>query len=332
MKAIKSNLKTWTVGGIPSQEGKRAVVTGTGGIGFETALVLAKKGADVILAGRNPAKGESAVRTILGRVPRAQIRFERLDLADLGSVARCAQRLAGEGRPIDLLVNNAAVMSLPRRQVTTDGFEMQFGTNHLGHFALTAHLLPLLRRAVSPRIVTVSSLAHRGGKIRFSDLQAEKTYHPWKAYSQSKLANLLFTFELQRRSDAGGWNAMSSAAHPGYARTELIPNGPGTDSILSKFSLMLQPFLSHSPAEGALPVLVAATWPEAERSGYYGPNGFYELIGPPAPAYVAPQVRNGDDARNLWDISCRLTGVSWPDEGVPTQVFQGTGASGSVGA
>lgn len=301
----------WTAGHIPSQAGKLALVTGTGGLGYETALALARAGAEIILAGRNAEKGLQAVRKILAVHPHAKIRFEMLDLASLDSVAACAGRLWTEGRAIDILVNNAAVMSLPRRQSTAEGFEMQLGTNYLGHFALTAQLLPLLQNSASPRVVNVSSLAHRSGIIHFEDLQAERKYSPWAAYCQSKLAMLIFAFELQRRSDAHGWGLISNAAHPGYARTDLIPNGPGTESLFSKLSLMLQPWMSHSAAEGALPLLFAAASPEAKKSGYYGPNGFYELIGDVAPAHIAARAQDLAVAKKLWEVSCKLTAVHW---------------------
>jgi NAD(P)-dependent dehydrogenase (short-subunit alcohol dehydrogenase family) len=216
------------------------------------------------------------------------------------------------GRPVDLLINNAGVMDLPTRRLTEDGFELQFGTNHLSHFALTALLLPLLRKAPTPRVVNVSSLAHRGGKIDFANLQAERKYNSWAAYQQSKLANLLFTFELQRRSDAYGWGLMSNAAHPGYARTELIPNGPGTGGLKGIGMKVIGSFMSHSAAAGALPTLFAATAPEAAPNGYYGPNGFYELKGPVAPAKVFPQAKDEAVARKLWEVSEQLTAVTWP--------------------
>ncbi len=220
--------------------------------------------------------------------------------------------MLANGRPLDLLINNAGVMDLPTRRLTEDGFELQFGTNHLSHFALTALLLPLLRKAQAPRVVNVSSLAHRGGKIDFANLQAERKYNSWAAYQQSKLANLLFTFELQRRSDAYGWGLMSNAAHPGYARTELIPNGPGTGGLKGVGMKVLGSFMSHSAAAGALPTLFAATSPEAAPNGYYGPNGFYELKGPVAPAKVFPQAKDEAVARKLWEVSEQLTGVKWP--------------------
>src|SRR5882757_7535291 len=212
---------------IPSQLGTTAVVTGaTGGLGYETALALAKAGSEVILTGRDDQKGHAAIEKISREMTAANISYERLDLASLASVADFAERMQAR-QSLDLLINNAGVMALPRRQTTADGFEMQFGTNHLGHFALTARLMPLLRRAGAPRIVSVSSLAHRTGFIDFDDLQGVRAYSPWKAYGQSKLATLMFALELQRRSDAAGWNLISNAAHPGFARTNLFASGPG---------------------------------------------------------------------------------------------------------
>jgi NAD(P)-dependent dehydrogenase (short-subunit alcohol dehydrogenase family) len=190
--------------------------------------VLAQTEAEVLLTGRNDAKGRGAVAKIRSQIPGAKISYETLDLASLASVTDFAKRFAAGHSSLDLLINNAGVMALPTRQTTVDGFEMQFGTNYLGHYALTAQLLPLLRRGHEPRVVNLSSIAHRTGFIHFSDLQGERLYSPWKAYNQSKLAMLMFALELQRRSDAGGWNLMSNAAHPGWARTDLITNGPGT--------------------------------------------------------------------------------------------------------
>ena len=305
-------MNPWSVADIPPQNGKLAVVTGaTGGLGYETALALARAGADVLVAGRNAEKGRAAMEGIKRAVPSAKVRFAMLDLASLASI-RAFATLLPNGRPLDLLINNAGVMDLPTRRLTQDGFELQFGTNHLSHFALTALLLPLLRKAPAPRVVNVSSLAHRGGKIDFSNLQAERKYSSWAAYQQSKLANLLFTFELQRRSDAYGWGLMSNAAHPGYARTELIPNGPGTGGLKGIGMKVLGSFMSHSAAAGALPTLFAATSAEAAPNGYYGPNGFYELKGPVAPAQVFPQAKDEAVARKLWEVSEQLTAVKWP--------------------
>ena len=306
-------MNPWLVADIPPQNGKLAVVTGaTGGLGYETALALARAGAEVLVTGRNAVKGRVAIEQIKRAVPSAKVRFTMLDRASLASIRAFATSMLANGRPLDLLINNAGVMDLPTRRLTEDGFELQFGTNHLSHFALTALLLPLLRKAQAPRVVNVSSLAHRGGKIDFANLQAERKYNSWAAYQQSKLANLLFTFELQRRSDAYGWGLMSNAAHPGYARTELIPNGPGTGGLKGIGMKVLGSFMSHSAAAGALPTLFAATSPEAAPNGYYGPNGFYELKGPVAPAQVFPQAKDEAVARKLWEVSEQLTGVKWP--------------------
>lgn len=302
----------WTTADIPPLDGKTAVITGaTGGLGYETALALAAAGATVVLTGRNDAKGRNAIQKIRGRLPGANVVYENLDLANLASVADFAKRFSAAHASLDLLVNNAGVMALPERKLTTDGFEMQFGSNYLGHYALTAQLLPLLRRGNQPRVVNLSSLTHRRGAINFDDLQGTWPYSPGKAYSQSKLAMLMFALELQRRSDAGGWGLMSNAAHPGFARTDLFANGPGAGGLLGLLNTVLQPFISHSAAEGALPTLFAATSPEAKPAGYYGPSGFYELKGPPAPAKIMPQANDLAVAARLWDVSAALTGVAF---------------------
>jgi NAD(P)-dependent dehydrogenase (short-subunit alcohol dehydrogenase family) len=302
----------WSTADIPPLNGRAAVITGaTGGLGFETALALAGAGAAVVLTGRNDVKGRNAIQRIRGELPNTKLSYETLDLANLASVADFAKRFAAAHASLDLLVNNAGVMALPERQATADRFEMQFGTNYLGHYALTAHLLPLLRRGNQPRVVNLSSLTHRWGAINFDDLQGTRSYAPGKAYSQSKLAMLMFALELQRRSDAGGWGLMSNAAHPGYARTDLIANGPGAGGLLWQLNKALRPLISHSAAEGALPTLFAATSPEAKPAGYYGPNWFYELKGPPVPAKIMPQAKDLAAAARLWDVSAALTGVSF---------------------
>ena len=304
----------WTTADIPSLSGKTAVVTGaTGGLGYETALALAGAGAIVILTGRNDAKGLRAIEGICNRFPNALIAYEHLDLASLASVADFARRFAASNETLDLLINNAGVMALPTRQETADGFEMQLGTNYLGHYALTARLLPHLRRTKAARIVSLSSLAHRSGAIDFDDLQSKRSYRPWRAYCQSKLAMLMFALELQRRSDAAGWGVKSFAAHPGYARTDLIPNGPGTNTLSWQVGRLLQPLISQSAAEGALPTLFAATSALAEPGGYYGPNGFYELKGAPGPAKIMPRAKDFAAAAMLWDVSATLTGVSFDE-------------------
>ena len=302
----------WTAADIPPQNGRTAVITGaTGGLGYETALALAGAGASVVLTGRNEAKGRHALQIIRSQFPNAGIVYENLDLANLASVADFAARYASAHASLDLLINNAGVMALPQRQVTADGFEMQFGTNYLGHYALTARLLPLLRRGNRPRVVNLSSLAHRSGAIDFDDLQGTRSYRPLKAYSQSKLAMLMFALELQRRSDAAGWGLMSNAAHPGYSQTDLIANGPGASGLLWQINKAVGPLISQSAAEGALPTLFAATSPEAKAAGYYGPNWFYELKGPPVPAKIMPQAKDATAMARLWEVSAALTGVSF---------------------
>lgn len=300
----------FTVADIPNQTGRTIIVTGAspGGLGYETALALAGKGAQVVLAGRSAGKLDTARGAILSAHPAASVSTEPLDLASLASVEAFAQRFAQAHAKLDCLINNAGVMALPKREVTADGFEMQLGTNHLGHFALTGRLLPLLRRAPGARVVNVSSIAHRSGRIAFDDLQSERAYKPWIAYSQSKLANLLFTFEFERRSAAHKWGVSATAAHPGVASTELIPNGPGGMGALGNFVL---PLISHSAAAGALPTLAAAVSPEAHGGDYWGPSGFGEMRGAPKRAAAMPQARDEAAAKRLWELSERLTHVSY---------------------
>jgi NAD(P)-dependent dehydrogenase (short-subunit alcohol dehydrogenase family) len=301
----------WTLADLPSQAGRTAIVTGTGGLGFEDALALARAGADVIVAGRNPDKGAAAVARIRQAVPDAIVAFELLDLASLASVAAFAGRMAAGRDHVDLLINNAAVMTPPTRRLSADGHELQFATNYLGHFALTAHLLPLLRRGRAPRVVTLSSVAARGGHLAFDDLQAERGYRPMAAYGQSKLACLMFARELQRRGEAGGWGVASLAAHPGIARTDLLPNGSGPRSASGLTRTFLW-FLFQPAARGALPTLYAATAPAATGGAYYGPTGFGEIRGAPGPARIPAQARDEAAAARLWALSERLAGVSFP--------------------
>lgn len=306
-------MASFTLDDIPDLTGKLAVVTGaTGGLGLETALGLAGAGAEVVLVGRNPSKGRDAAALIRARHPAANVWFEQVDLASLASVKDFADEMLTEARPIDILVNNAGVMALPTRQVTNDGFEMQFGTNYLSHFALTARLLPLLR-AGKARVVQLASIAHKGGHIRLDDLNYESGYKAWPVYQQSKLAMLMFAIELQRRSDANGWGLTSVAAHPGFARTDLIANGQGAggSSMFGTVTRLLERFVSHSAADGALPTLMAATDPAVTPGGYYGPQGFQDLTGPPGPAVVRPQALDANVAAKLWAASERLTDVNF---------------------
>jgi NAD(P)-dependent dehydrogenase (short-subunit alcohol dehydrogenase family) len=302
-------MSRWTFADIHSQRGRTAVVTGTGGLGFQIALALARAGVDVIIAGRNPMKGEAAVAQIRSSVADSSIRFETLDLASLQSVETFAERLQREQASLDLLINNAAVMTPPKRLVTADGFELQFGTNFLGHFALTAQLLPLLRKGTAPRVVNVSSIAARAGAINFDDLNSELDYKPMTAYSQSKLACLMFAFELQRRSDAADWGIQSIAAHPGISRTDLLPNGAGAGSAPGMLRRYLW-FLFQPAAQGALPTLFAATSTKAQAGAYYGPDKLGETRGYPTIARIPPQALETSTAARLWSESERLTGLS----------------------
>jgi len=254
------------------------------------------------------------MRRIRRAVPAANVRFEALDLASQASVAAFADRLLGQGRPIDILVNNAGVMALPKREVTVDGFEMQFATNYLGHFALTARLLPLLK-AGQARVVQLSSIAHRRGQIAFDDLNHVRLYRDWPVYAQSKLAMLMFGLELDRRSGAHGWGLTSVAAHPGYARTGLIGNGPLTGRPVSRavmgllYRPFIEPLISHSQQAGALPILMAATEPSVKGGAYLGATRMNELKGPPGPAKAEPQALDTAAAARLWDVTGQMLGV-----------------------
>jgi NAD(P)-dependent dehydrogenase (short-subunit alcohol dehydrogenase family) len=307
----------WTIADIPPQTRKIAVVTGANsGIGWHTALELARAGAEVILAARTEAKGRDAVERIRREISQAKVRAEVLDLASLRSVRAFTAKVSYEAK-LDLLVNNAGVMSVPKRQLTEDGFELQFGTNFLGPFALTGLLMPALRRSASPRVTTVSSGAANMGtkKINFDDLQWERSYGPWKAYCQSKLADLLFTLELGRRCAAAGIGLLSNAAHPGYARTNLQPSGPGgplnpIEKIIPIEKIMAS-FMSQDAAHGALPTLRAATAMDAAQGSYYAPDRMFELKGDPVLVPVPRLARDEAVARRLWEVSLGLTGVSF---------------------
>jgi NAD(P)-dependent dehydrogenase (short-subunit alcohol dehydrogenase family) len=300
----------WTSDDIPSQNGRSAVVTGTGGLGFEDALALARAGGDVIIAGRDPRKGAEAIAKISEKVPSAKVDFELLDLASFSSIASFAARLGSQRDSLDLLINNAGVMVPPDRRETSDGFELQLGTNYLGHFALTGLLMPLLRRGRDARVVTLSSVAARDGSIDFDDLNAKGRYRPMVVYSQSKLACLMFALELQRRSDAGGWGVASIAAHPGVSRTDLLHNGPGRWSAYG-LTRTLFGFLFQPPAQGALPTLFAATSPEAKGGAYYGPDKLSETRGFPTLARIPPQALDEAAAARLWQVSEELTATKF---------------------
>lgn len=305
----------WTTKNIADQTGRIAVITGaTSGIGYETAKALAGSGARVIIASRNVEKGRQVLAEIRAAHAGAEVAFEPLDLASLTSVANCAARLSASLPRIDLLINNAGVMAIPTRHGTEDGFEMQLGANYIGHFALNLRLLPKVLAGEAPRVVTVSSLAHRSGKINFDDLQCEKRYGYWSAYAQSKLATLMFSLELDRIARAQGWDLLSIAAHPGYAATGLQSTGPRmgrtSPSWLERLTKLLEPLASQSAAAGALPTLFAATSPDAKGGVMYGPDGFYELKGSPALAKIVPAAQDKAVWRKLWQVSEDLTGLS----------------------
>jgi NAD(P)-dependent dehydrogenase (short-subunit alcohol dehydrogenase family) len=301
---------TWTTSNMPSQHGRTAVITGTGGLGLEDALALARAGADVIIAGRNAQKGAEAVARVTTEVPNAKVRFEQVDLASLASVETFAKRLSGQLGSLDLLINNAAVMTPPKREQTSDGFELQLGTNYLGHVALTARLMPLLKKGKDPRVVMLSSVAAREGKLDFDDLQSERSYASMTAYGQSKLACLMFGRELHRQSVANGWGVTSLVAHPGVSRTDLLHNAPGKWSAAGMARTFLW-FLFQPPAQGALPTLYAATSPEAKGGGYYGPHALSETRGYPTAAKVPPQAEDQAAAERLWRVSLELARVSF---------------------
>jgi NAD(P)-dependent dehydrogenase (short-subunit alcohol dehydrogenase family) len=313
----------WTANNIPSQQGRRVVITGANsGIGFHTALELARHGAELILPARTEAKTHDAVGRIRAEVPDAKVLAEILDLADQSSVrafaARTIERFPGQS--IDLLINNAGVMAIPVRQVTVDGFERQFATNYLGPFALTALLLPSIKPQPGSRVVTLCSNAGKFGKIAFDNLQSERRYSPmFGAYTQSKLADLIFALELQRRLTAAHSPILSIAAHPGYAVTNLHDSGPGAGNSPMKVLLNLLHPLSQGAHHGALPTLFAAVSPTAEPGGYYGPDGLLETKGNPTAANIPAAAKDQAVATRLWEQSERLTGTTFAGVGSHTE-------------
>jgi len=304
-------IRNWTAAQIPQSKDGLAVITGsTEGIGFEDALALSAAGWQVIIMGRNAQKGAAAIARLKQLNPKAKVRFEQIDLADLSSIQSFAAKMVAKGEAINLLINNAGVMTPPNRLETADGFELQFGTNHIGHFALTAQLLPLLRKAPGARVVTVSSVANRAGALNFEDLQSAAAYVPMKAYSQAKLANLMFALELQRQSDQHGWGITSIAAHPGVSRTNLLISGAGKWSAAGMARTFL-PFLFQPSAQGALPTLYAATAPGAKGGAYYGPDKLGETRGYPAIAKIPQQALEETIASKLWEVSKALAKVEF---------------------
>ena len=307
---------SWTADDIPALTGRRVVITGANsGLGLVTAMELARHGAQVTMAVRDTTRGEAAAAGVRAVAPDAgQVEVRRLDLADLASVGSFADSWSQDHPDgLDLLVNNAGIMAIPRR-LTADGFETQFGTNHLGHFALTALLFPALVAVPHARIVTVSSQAHRFGKMDFDDLMGERRYSAWGAYGQSKLANLLFTSELQRRIDIAGIPLKALAAHPGFARTNLQSVGPREryGERATAVTSVMNRLLAQSAEMGALPQLFAATAPELPGGSYIGPDGFLEQRGHPTIVGRSAAAQDTAAARRLWQVSEELTGVVFP--------------------
>lgn len=304
---------------VPDMSGRLAIVTGANsGLGLGLARRLAMAGADVVMAIRNRAKGEAAIEIIRAAVPDAKLTIKDLDLSSLRSVAALGEQLIAEGRPVDVLINNAGVMTPPRREETDDGFELQFGANHLGHFALVGHLLPLLRAAPSSRVVTVSSLAASQRNIDFGDVNAQRGYKPMRSYGIAKLAQLMFAVEFDRRSRASGWGVMSNAAHPGLAKTNLLSGAsyaagrPTLQARLARLSWRLLPFMWLEVDEGIKPTLYAAASPDAESGAYYGPRGFYETVGGGVTfAHMPRLARSDDDNARLWRLSEQLTRITY---------------------
>ena len=295
---------TWTPEQMPDLNGKRILVTGANsGIGLEATRLFAGRGAEVIMACRNASKGQSALDSVKAEHPNADVTLMSLDLADQESVKTFADEFKAKYDRLDILLNNAGLMAPPLSR-TKDGFEMQFGTNHLGHFALTALLIDLLEKADAPRIVTVSSVAHNFGSIYFNNLNAEKRYFRWTFYGQSKLANLMFAQELHRRLRRRGSKIESIAVHPGYSDTNL-QDGTG-------FALFNR-FFAQPKHMGCYPSVYGATAAEAKSGGYYGPNGFFEIAGYPAPARMRKLARDEGVARRLWEESEKLTGIRFLD-------------------
>ena len=296
----------WTAAHIPDLTEKVAIVTGANsGIGYETARALAGKGATVILACRNDNRGKTAVQTICQNQPDAKAIFLHLDLANLASIKQFVDDFTRQFGRLDMLINNAGIMAVPFGK-TIDGFESQFGTNHLGHFALTGRLLRLLIHTPSSRVITVSSGGHRFGKINFENLNAEKSYDRGDAYGQSKLANLLFTYELQRQFKKAQIDAIAAAAHPGWTATNL--------QVHWRMVRLLNPIISQAPPMGALPTLYAATSPDVEGGDYFGPDGWLELRGHPKKVQSSAASYDEVVAANLWQISEELTGVNYTFE------------------
>ncbi len=303
-------MSLWPGAQISDLSGQTVVVTGANsGIGYYAALEFARAGADVVLACRSAERGARALAGIEEVAP-GLARLEMLDLSDFASVHEFAARLKSRGGKIDILLNNAGVMAPPARQSTAQGFELQLGVNFLGHFLVTALLLELVMNAPEPRIIQVSSVAHRQGRMVWEDLQSERGYKAWNAYRQSKLAILIFAQELARRSTQGGWGVLSLAAHPGIAATELVANGPGQHSPIAWLQKLAAPFIQQPGDAGAWPLILAGIDPGAVQGGYYGPQGWQECRGRPGPGEIKPKAMAANAGQRLWDIAEQLTGTA----------------------
>ncbi|MDM4770679.1 oxidoreductase [Solimonas sp. SE-A11] len=309
------NTLEWVQRELPGLSGRRALVTGAAaGLGYETALGLAARGAEVILADRNVEGGQAALRRIRESVPAAKLEFRALDLADLSAVRGFAEALSADGCALDILVNNAGILPPLARRITADGFELKFGINVLGHFALGAQLLQSLRRSTAPRVVWVSSLVHRQGKLYFDDLQLERRYEPERAYNQAKLACLVLAMELQARADAAGWALQAVAAHPGISRTGIGDSRQGqqaqrfTDHLAAIAFRIAMGWLGQAPGQGALPILKAAAAADVKGGEFYGPDGFGEFRGLPRRVRLSKPALDPAVRRRLWEACEGLTG------------------------
>jgi len=301
----------WTVADIPDQSGHNVLITGANsGLGLRSAEALARAGARVLLACRNPTKAAEALTAVEACATSAAPSVVQLDLADLASVESAVDEVKRRVDHLDVLMNNAGVMAVPLAR-TADGFEMQFGTNHLGHFALTGRLLPLLLAAPAPRVISTSSQAHRIGRMHWDDIQSRQKYSKWSAYGQSKLANLLFMFELDRRATAEHSPLVAAAAHPGYAATHLQAVGYEGKAFMTRVMHLGNQLLAQSDAEGALPQLYAATMPDVKGGDYYGPDGMFERAGAPEKVGRRKAARDAQAAQRLWEISEQETGVTY---------------------
>lgn len=304
-------MSDWTEANVPDQTGRTILITGANsGIGFEAARALAQHGATVVMGCRNRSKAEEAVSQIEATAPSGSVEILEMDLSDLGSVAAAADGFRATNGRLDVLVNNAGLMATPNQR-TSQGFEMQFGVNHLGHFALTGRLLDMLLATESSRIVSISSQGHRAGKLDFDDLNSEKKYSAWQAYFQSKLANLVFTNELQRRLAAADADVIAVAAHPGASSTNLGHESAGgvLSTMMGKMRPVMNKLMTQSAAMGALPTLRAATDPDVIGGDYFGPGGFLEMKGHPEKVGMSDRALDEDSARRLWELSQTMTDV-----------------------